>query len=310
MLKMQPEPDVLIVIVNWNTKELLEQCLNSIFSVHDSLTIGVVVVDNGSTDESIKMLKLKFPQVTLIENKQNVGFARANNQAFRLAKKGGFVLMLNSDAVLTDGTLQELFDFMESDPNVGAVAPALCFPDGEAQSGGGYMPSLITAFNYFLFLSSLSPFVFKGMFVDQNDYKRSRIPREIDWIAGACMLIRQETLEQVGGLDESYFMYAEDAEWCQRIRTKGWAVYYLPYLEIIHHHGASSTDVSNQWIKSLIAYMKSKNGFLQSLIFRGLIALGMGLRSLFYLSAFFVTQNKECRTKAARMFNFFLGAFN
>ncbi len=302
--------DLFVIVVNWNTKDLLEQCLDSIFSTLTKISFKVIVVDNASTDNSTDMIKNKFSNVILVENRENVGFARANNQAFKLIEQGYYVLMLNSDTILIKDTLQKMIDFMEENPGVGVVAPALRFPDGKFQSGGGFGPSLKTAFNYFLFLSAFSPEIFKGLFIGQRKYNQMISPIEVDWVGGTCMLVRKEAIDRTGGLDESYFMYAEDAEWCERIKKFGWGIYYLPYLEIIHYHCASSKTISSRWIKSLIFYVKNKKGFAQSIIFRLIMAIGLALRSIFYFSAYIITQEKEWLTKTSQMYIYFKGTFS
>ena len=299
-----------MIIVNWNTKDLIEQCLDSIFSTSTKISLKVIVVDNASTDNSTDMIKKRFPNVILVENKKNVGFAKANNQAFELIKQGSYVLMLNSDTLLIKDTLQKMVDFMGENPEAGAVAPALRFPVGKFQTGGGFSPSLKTAFNYFLFLSTIFPGIFKGLFISQRKLKRMMDPMEVDWVGGTCMLVKKEVIDKTGGLDESYFMYAEDMEWCERIKKFGWRIYYLPYLEIIHYHGASSNTISNRWIKSLIFYMKTKKGYIQSIIFRLIMALGLASRSIFYFSAYIITQKKTWLTKTSQMFIYFKGTLS
>jgi GT2 family glycosyltransferase len=302
--------DLYVIIVNWNTKDLVEQCLDSIFSAVTNISLKVIVVDNASTDDSTDMIKRKYSNVVLIENKKNVGFAKANNQAFELIKNGSYVLMLNSDTLLEKDTLQKMVDFMGENPEAGAVAPALRFPDGKYQPGGGFSPSIKTALNYFLFLSAISPGLFKGVFVNQRKKKQMMDPMEVDWVGGTCMLIRKEVIDKTGGLDESYFMYAEDMEWCERIKRLGWRIYYLPYLEIIHYHGASSGKISNRWIKSLIFYIKNKKGYLRSLIFRLIMAIGLASRSIFYFFAYIITLKKMWLTKTTQMIIYLKGTLS
>jgi len=290
------------IIVSWNTKDLLRQCVSAVFSSLEQLSFQVVVVDNASKDGSVEMLRESFPDVLLIENKENVGFARANNQAFKLAGNSKCVLLLNSDAILRSETIKTMLEFMETNEKAGAVAPALCYPDGGFQPGGGYIPSLQTAFNYFFFLSVLFPRTYRGLFVDQRKVKLLGKPIRIDWVAGTCMLVRKEVIDSTGGFDESYFMYAEDAEWCGRIRKGGWDIYYLPYVEIVHYHGASTKDVSDRWLKALIAYMRAEKGVVQTLLFRLIAAGGFLLRSVFYFLASLFTQRKELMQRAYQMY--------
>jgi GT2 family glycosyltransferase len=299
-----------IIIVNWNTKDLLERCLHSVFSTQKNLSFKVIVVDNASSDGSVEMIKKRFPAVFLIENKQNMGFAKANNQAFKFTKNTKYVLLLNSDTVLLNKTLQVMMEFMDRNPKAGIAAPALRLPDGKFQIVGASYPSLITAFNYFLFLYRLSPKVFKGSFIDQRRLQKITNPIKIDWVAGTCMLVRKDVIDKAGGLDESYFMYAEDIEWCERIKKRGWEIYYFPHVEIIHHHGASSKTVSNLWLKSLISYMKQRNGMIRSILFRLIMAAGFGLRSFSYFLRFTFTHKQEWIKKAHLMYIFLKGALS
>lgn len=275
-----------IIIVNWNTVDLLEQCLNSLLNVPSSIkrSFTVIVVDNASVDLSTRMVETKFPSVVLIKNKHNVGFAKANNFAINQTKSE-FVCLLNSDTVVAPKCFEDMLLFMDGHPNVVACGPALRLPSGELQTGGaGFTLSLATAFNYFLFFSKLFPFACKGFFVDQRAYVRSGVPASVDWLAGACLLVRRSAIDAVGVLDESFFMYAEDAEWCDRLRAIG-EIYFLPNLEIIHYHGASSkkTDkISTKWIESTFKYFLLKHGVLQSEILRIIVCSGFFLRMIIY----------------------------
>ncbi len=307
--KQLHDHDLFIVIINWNTKDLLRQCLDSISSALKKNSYQVIVVDNASTDNSVEMLRNGYPNVIIIENKKNIGFARANNQAFKLIEKGDFVLMLNSDTLLIKDTLQKMIDFMKKNPEAGVSAPALRFPDGKFQSGGGFSPTLITDTNYFLFLSIVFPLTFKGLFINQRKRRKMAVPFEVDWVAGTCMLIRKKVIDQTGGLDESYFMYAEDAEWCERIKRLGWKIYFLPHLEIIHFHGASSKTISNQWIKSFVSYVRDKKGFTQSIMFRMIMAAGFALRTIFYFAGYIITHKKDWLKKTSQMCIYFTGTF-
>jgi len=275
-----------IVIVNWNTVDLLEQCLYSLFAGHGSgkAIFRVIVVDNASMDSSVYMVENRYPSVKLIKNEFNVGFAKANN--FALSQiNSEYVCLLNSDTVTSSRSFEDMLAFMDSHPNAVACAPALRLPDGELQTGGaGFALSLATALNYFWFLSKLFPFICKGLFIDQNAYVRRGKPARVDWLAGACLVVRKTAIDAVGTLDESFFMYAEDAEWCDRLRTVG-DLYYLPALEIIHYHGASSknTDsVSTKWLEATFKYFSLKHNQIQSEVFRLIVCIGFILRIIIY----------------------------
>jgi GT2 family glycosyltransferase len=301
MNEAKQDVDLAVVIVSWNTKDLLRQCLAAVFSALESLSSRVLVVDNASQDGSAELVTGSFPQAQLIRNRENLGFARANNQAFKLAGRPLFVLLLNSDAILTKETIRGMLDFMKTHDDAGLVSPALRYPAGGSQPGGGFDASLRTALNYFFFLSVVFPRSFRGMFVDQRRLKRQGEPVSLDWVAGTCMLVRKEVIDRAGGLDESFFMYAEDAEWCERIRKKGWGIYFLPYLEIVHHHGASTPENSDRWLRALMAYMTAKMGVPAAALFRLIAAGGFGMRSGFYFLGSLLTRRSEMSEKARQM---------
>lgn len=302
--------ELAVIIVNYNTKHLLKTCLGSVFDTMKEISFEVIVVDNASSDGSVEMIKKVFPNVILIENRKNVGFAKANNQALNLIKNHRYILFLNSDAVLVSDSGKKLMMFLQKNEKAGAVSPALRFPDGNPQAAGGFTPKIYTAFNYFLFLSYFFPKLFKGLFIDHKRLKKSESPLAVDWIAGTCFMTKKQVIEEVGGMNESYFLYAEDAELCRRIKESGWQIFYLPYLEIIHYHGASSKAASDLWIKALIKYVKASQGILHAIIFRLLAASGLGLRWIFYCSLYILTDKIDFKEKSYLMLTYFKGALS
>lgn len=270
-----------IIIVNWNTSDLLFTCLDSVIATNRS---KITVIDNASTDDSLEMLSRLFPCVEVINNSENVGYAKANNQGIQKTKSE-YVCLLNSDTVASPEVMEKMLEFMSGCPDSVACAPALRLPNGKLQTGGaGFELSLTTAFNYFFFLSKLFPFKCKGFYLDQEAYVRLCKPAKVDWLAGACLMVRKSAIDTVGGLNESYFMYAEDAEWCDRLRNVG-NIYYLPHLEIIHYHGASSNNsntVSTKWLEATFKYFQSKYNTIQSQVFRVIVGCGFLTRMLIY----------------------------
>jgi GT2 family glycosyltransferase len=227
---MTTAPDLSIVVVNWNTRDLLANCLASIPGGAATLSYQVVVVDNGSSDGSAELVANQFPGTILLRNAENVGFARANNQGIA-ATQSQYVLLLNSDTVVQPGALLALVCFLDEHPRAGVVAPRLLTPDGSAQSyafGGdptlGYL--LARGLNRLLFRRSL------------HNWATDRT-QTADWVSGACMMVRRAAIEQVGPLDQNMFMYFEDSEWCLRIRQAGWQVYYHPQVAVVHLGGRS-----------------------------------------------------------------------
>lgn len=280
---MQLRKKLTIIIVNWNTSNLLHQCLDSLYMTNN-ISYNVIVVDNGSTDTSVELVENMFPHVSLIKNGVNLGFAKANNAAINIIDTD-YVCLLNSDTIVSSECFDNMLMFMYDNPDAVACAPALRLPDGKLQTGGaGFELSLFTAFNYFFFLSKIFPFKFNGFFIDQTAYVKSKESARVDWLAGACLMVKKSAIDIVGGLDESFFMYAEDAEWCDRLRRVG-NIYYLPNLEIIHYHGASSNNsdiISTKWLAATFNYFHSKYNSTQTQLFRIITGSGFFIRMLIY----------------------------
>jgi len=234
-------PDLSIVIVNWNVRDLLGRCLMSALSppaeqtpLYDS--VEIIVVDNASTDGSVDMLQAEFPQVTLVANADNRGFPAANNQGIAAAQ-GRYVLALNPDTEILGDALVTLVRYMDAHPDVGIVGPQLLNPDGGVQSSRRRFPTLPILFLESTWLESLAPRALRRYyFLDQPD----DITLDVDWITGAAMLARREAVQQVGGMDEGFFMYSEELDWCRRVKAAGWRVVYHPVAQIIHYVGKSS----------------------------------------------------------------------
>jgi GT2 family glycosyltransferase len=230
-------PDVSVIIINWNTRELLADCIQSVLSTAGQLEVELIVVDNASTDGSAAMVRQRFPLVQVISNPTNVGFARANNQGVT-ASRGRYVLLLNSDARLLPQALQSLVDVLEHRPSVGLVGAQLRNPDGSFQASYSSFPGL---WQEFLILSGLGR-RFRGRWYPSHGPQDSQAPAVVNYVEGACMLVRREAYQAVGGLDEDYFMYAEDVELCYALTKKGWPVYYEPAAQVIHLGGGSSQN--------------------------------------------------------------------
>lgn len=231
--------DLSIVIVNWNTKELLDRCLASIKENSNSVCKEIFVVDNNSTDGSVSFTKEKHSYVNLIENNENLGFSKANNIALRKAC-GKYVLLLNSDTVVEKNAIYEMADFLDKNPDTAIAGPKLLNPDGTIQlAGRRSIPNPKVAFYRMTGLSKIFPK--NKEFAKYNlTYKSPDEIQEVESISGACMMIRKKAMDEVGLLDEKFFMYGEDLDWCYRFGKKGWKIYYIPSARVIHCHGASS----------------------------------------------------------------------
>jgi GT2 family glycosyltransferase len=228
--------DLSIIIVNWNTCNLLAKCLDSIFQTVWASAYEIIVVDNNSTDGSVDMVYTQFPAVKLIENQQNVGFARANNQAMALSR-GRYALLLNSDALLLANAVQAMLDLAEAMPQAGIIGVHLLNADGSFQASHTPFPDL---WQEILILSGIGRMLY-GRWYPSRGPDDDKGPQVVDYVEGACMLVRREAFEDVGGLDEGYFMYAEEVDWCYAMRAKGWQVWYQPAAKVIRffrkHYG-------------------------------------------------------------------------
>lgn len=222
-----------IIIVNYNTKDLLKQCLKSVIGYE------IIVVDNASTDGSVEMVEKEFPQVRLVKNKKNLGFAKANNQGLRLVQ-GEYILFLNSDTVVPKKTIASLLSYLEEHPKVGVVTPRLELRNGKVDLDchRGF-PTPWASFSYFTGLEKLFP---RSKIFGQyhQTWKEPETIHEIDACCGAFLLTRKKVLEGVSGFDESYFFYGEDLDLCFRIKQRGWKVVYYPKVKAVHYKGTSS----------------------------------------------------------------------
>ena len=253
--------DLAIVIVNWNTRDLLRDCLASLGG-EQRLSYHVVVVDNGSTDESVQMVREQFPQTLLITNAENTGFTRANNQGLA-ARQGRYALLLNSDTRVPPGALADLAQFMDEHSDVGAVGARQLRADGAVLPYTfGRDPTL-----RYLLARGLNRLLFHRPLHDWA----TEIVQEVDWISGACLLARREAIDQVGLLDENIFMYFEDVDWCLRFRQAGWKVYYNPRVEIIHLGGQSQIKnpaAQHAYYRSLEYFYAKHYGALAQFLLR------------------------------------------
>jgi len=280
-------PNLSIIIVNWNTKDLLADCLDSIMENGHGLSLQIFVVDTDSPDGCAEMVRTRFPDVHLIENETNVGFAAANNQALPLCF-AEYVMLLNSDTQIVGNALVVLVDFLNEHPRAGAIGPKIVHPLSRLRTlSCGYQPTLRTIFNHYFFLSRLFPEsqTFRGyhLLIDIHDDR----PRPVEWLSGACLLVRRQVIEQVGPLREDWFMYVEDLEWCDRISAGGWELIHVPDAVVQHYQGASTQRnkaVSTMWIQNLKEYfvMRSRATRLESSLFSLVLAMGLTFRAVLY----------------------------
>jgi len=279
--------DLSVIIVNWNTRDLLVRCLDSIAQAAQGMKAEVFVVDNGSSDGSGRTVREKFSEVILIENKANLGFAGANNQALRQSK-GNYLLLLNPDTQVKGGAIQELISLMDAHLDAGITGMQLLNSDGSKQNSIANFPSLATELLNKSLLRWLFPEKFPGK---GNDYPE---PIEVDSVIGACMMVRREALDQVGLLDEDYFLFLEETDWCYRMKRAGWKIYHVPQAEVYHFQGKSAEKEKKrarvEYFRSRYHFFKKNKGNLQWLILLiGVVirliveTILMGVASLFTL---------------------------
>lgn len=241
--------DLSIIVVSYNTKKLTVECIKSVIEHTKEINYEILVIDNASSDESVKELKRLAAQkklIKLIRNKKNLGFSKANNQGIKSAS-GKYLLFLNSDTLVTDNILGSMVKWVDDNPEVGIVSCSLKYKDGSLQGTGGYFPTLIRVFSWMLiqdfplvdkFIKPFHPMKEKSIKKANSFYQEEK---ELDWVTGAFMFTRRKVVDQIKGFDEEYFMYTEEVDLCYRAKQKGWKVWYKPQWSILHYGGASGT---------------------------------------------------------------------
>lgn len=232
------DPTLSIIIVNWNTRDLLRACLHSLPG-HDPAT-EIIVVDSASADGSADMVRAEFPQVRLLASPENLGYSKGNNLGLTQAQ-GEFLFILNPDTQVDPQAVPRLLEALRADPQVGVVGPLLRYPDGSVQASRRRFPTLLTLFLESTWAQGLAPraaldhFYARDLPPDQ--------PAEVDWLVGAALLVRRAAYAQVGGFDEGFFMYSEELDWCRRLKQAGWRVRHVPTAEVMHFEGRASAQV-------------------------------------------------------------------
>jgi len=268
--------DLSIVIVSWNTKEYLLHCLRSIFEMGQGMGWEIIIVDNGSYDESGSEVKKVFPSVYVIQNQENLGFSKAVNQGLQKAS-GRYVLLLNPDTQMKEGAIERLVSFMDAHSDVGVAGAQLLNADGSKQNSIANFPSLGTE----LLNKSLLRWLFPKKFPGKE--RRYSGPVEVDSVIGACMMVRRDALDRVGLLDEDYFLFLEETDWCYRMKKAGWKIYHAPQAEVYHFQGKSAETEKKkakvEYYRSRYHFFKKNRGRLQWLI----LLSGLLIRLVFEL---------------------------
>jgi GT2 family glycosyltransferase len=289
--------DLSFIIVNWNTCRLLLNCLRSIQETVTGFTYEMIIVDNGSDDESVQEVRKQFgSQVILIENKQNLGFARANNQAIHIAQ-GTYLVLLNSDTVLKEGCINALISFLAATPFAAMAGPRMLNSDGTLQNSYDNFPTLVTE----LLNKSLLRVLFPSKYSGKNPAATS--PFEVDSLIGACMAIRCQAIQQTGMFDEDYFFFLEETDWCFRMRSTGWQIFHCPRAEVIHLQGQSKrrspARAGVEYYRSLYTFFKknrSPASYVVLRIFRCL-KLSINLLGTFLALCLTAGAHKKLRDK-------------
>ncbi|MBI5876332.1 MAG: glycosyltransferase family 2 protein [Chloroflexi bacterium] len=265
-----PAVTLSVIIVNWNVRELLRACLLSVQRAGRALALEIIVVDNASADGSAEMVRRAFPAVRLIACDTNAGFSAGQNIGLAAAT-GAYLLCLNPDTEIVGDALRVMLDTMQAHSDVGVAGPRLCYGDGSVQSSRRRFPTFATA----LLESTVVQQWFPRNRVLDRYYVADRpddAEQDVDWLNGACLLVRRAVYAQVGGFDEGFFMYSEELDWQKRIKDAGWRIVYLPQAEVIHYEGKSSEQVVPlrhiRFQRSKIRYFRKHHGRFQAVCLR------------------------------------------
>lgn len=276
------EVDLSISIVSWNTRELLDQCLSSVYAATTGVSYEVMVVDNASSDGSVEMVRGKYPQAKLIENRENLGFAKANNQAYR-ASGAEFFMLLNPDTIARPSSIGPLVAAMEANQRCGIVAPKLLWPDSRVQPSVSHFPTMTSEWADALFLSKLTRRGQAGFYVPPDGGVSL-----IECARGACLLVRRQAVpfrDKI--LDERYFMFSEEVDLCKSARDNGWSVLYEPRAEVVHIGSGSTSLVPKEMLAEMywskLLYFRKHHSRLCSGLYRYMVVPAhCGLRVLGY----------------------------
>lgn len=283
--------EVSFIIVNWNTKELIKQALDSIYKFAKEITFEIIVVDNNSNDGSAQMVRKHFPKAKLILNHDNLGFAKANNQGIKIAK-GEFIFLFNSDAYLIDYSIKNLINRAREIAGLGAIGPQILKVDKTIQQSVGFFPDIIRVALWMSFIDDLPlGHLLKPYHVDHDRFYRKE--QKVDWLTGAALMVPKTVIQKVGSLDGNIFMYGEDIDWCMRIKKAGFDIYFSPVAKLAHIGSGSSGKISRNAIlgeyKGIIYLYNKHHGKFSLQILRLLLKIG----ALFRVFIFAITGRKE-----------------
>lgn len=276
-----------VIVISWNTCEMTRLCLDSIAPAVGSLPYEVILVDNGSRDGSVEMVRSLFLDVRIIENEENLGFSKAVNQGIKVAI-GRKLVLLNTDATVPRGSLEILSRYLDNNAKVAAVSPQLKGRKGHLQYCGGFSPSAASALSQLIGVQALFGGRSKGLFVRSKSVRK---PMSVEWLQGTCLVIKQEVVEDVGMLDESHFMYAEDVEYGMRIHRAGWQLHIVPWVNAIHYGGKSTNMIKEAkllWLGALFRLAADNLSRMQYVAFGVFLSASYLLRYILLKVAGFV----------------------
>lgn len=287
--------DVSIIIVAWNVRELLHNCLKSVYDETKGIDFEVIYVDNASQDGSIEMVKKQFPEVRIIENDENKGFIVANNQGIEISK-GRYVLLLNSDTVILDNAIAKTVKFADEHPEAAVVGCRVLNPDRTLQRTCAMYNSVLNMFLSATYLYKIFP---KSSFFGRHDmtWWDFNDVREVEVVYGCFSLVRKEAIDQVGLMDPRYFVFGDDPDWCYRFSKTGWKIMFTPEPEIIHYGGQTTQKKADKFLLQLygsnLIFMKLHRSKLSFLLACFLMALFFFLRIPYWLGVAVLDKNER-----------------
>jgi GT2 family glycosyltransferase len=287
--------DVSIIVVAWNVRQLLYNCLKSVYDQTEGIDFEVIYVDNASEDGSVEMVTKEFPKTHIITNEENRGFIKANNQGLEIAK-GRYLLLLNSDTVVLDNAIAKTIRFAGVHPEAAVVGCKVLNPDGALQRHCFMFPSVLNMFLSVTYLYKIFP--------ESKFFGRERMTwwnfndvREVETVSGCFSLVRREAIKQVGLMDDAYFVYGDDIDWCFRFKKNGWKIMFTPDAEVIHYNGQSTKLKPSKFMLQLygsrLIFMRKYRSKLTFTLACILTALFFFLRVPYWLAMAVVARNEK-----------------
>lgn len=299
-----------IIIVSYNVEELLKKCIHSLLETVNHIKFEIIVVDNNSSDNTVQMLKNEFPDVIIIENKKNVGFAAANNQGIQISQ-GEYILLLNPDTLVLPEAINSMLHFMENNKQTGAIGCKILNPDGTLQSSCRNFPTLPRIFFESIGLHQLFSKIdlFDGYFLQNWDHNKIR---EVDSVKGACLMTSSDVLSEIGMLDENFFLFGEEVDLCKRIKQHELKVIFIPDAQIIHYGGQSTEPIAKEsLIQSHIArnqFFKKYYGKIGAMTAKIIFGFGVFVRFIGTIPLIILGKDEK-KLQAKKRFKLFYSAF-